>query len=95
MSLVGPRPEVEEYTRLYTEEEEKTILSVPPGITDLASVKFCNLNAILAQSDDPDNYYAEVVRPVKNKLRLEYVRRRSLWLDLKIIDQTLGAIWTE
>jgi lipopolysaccharide/colanic/teichoic acid biosynthesis glycosyltransferase len=94
MSLVGPRPEVDEYTRLYT-PEEREILDAVPGITDLASVKFRHLNVILANSDDPDKYYADVVRPVKNKLRLEYVKKRSLWLDLKIICQTLRAIWAD
>ncbi|HLY63873.1 MAG TPA: sugar transferase [Terriglobia bacterium] len=92
MSLVGPRPEVEEYTRLYT-PEEMAILEVPPGITDFSSIKFRDLNAILAEADDPDKYFAENVLPTKNKLRLEYVRNRSLWLDFKIIFLTLRAIW--
>ena len=92
MSLVGPRPEVEEYTRLYT-REEMAILEVPPGITDLSSIKFRDLNTILAGADDPDKYFAENVLPTKNKLRLDYVRNRSLWLDFKIIFLTLRAIW--
>ncbi len=92
MSIVGPRPEVEEYTRLYSPEEMQ-ILSVFPGITDLASIRFRDLNALLAQSDDPDYYYANRIRPVKNQLRLEYVRRQSLWLDLKIILWTLREVW--
>ena len=92
MSLVGPRPEVEEYTRLYS-EEEKQILSVLPGITDLASIRFRDLNEILAKGDDPDNYYAEHIRPIKNQLRLEYARNRSFWLDLKILLHTLRVTW--
>lgn len=91
MSLVGPRPEVEEYTRLYT-PEEMAILEVPPGITDFSSIKFRDLNAVLAAADDPDKYFAQNVLPTKNKLRLEYVRNRSFWLDFKIIFLTLRAI---
>jgi lipopolysaccharide/colanic/teichoic acid biosynthesis glycosyltransferase len=92
MSLVGPRPEVEEYTRLYN-PEERAILSVSPGITDLASMRFRDLNAILAKADDPDKYFAEKILPVKNSLRLEYVREHSFWMDLRIILQTLRSVW--
>ncbi len=92
MSLVGPRPEVEEYTRLYS-NEEKAILSVRPGITDLSSIRFRQLNAMLARADDPDRYFAEKILPDKNRLRMEYVRRKSFLLDLKILFQTLRCIW--
>lgn len=92
MSLVGPRPEVEEYTRLYS-NEERAILSVRPGITDLSSIQFRRLNATLARVDDPDRYFAEKILPHKNRLRMEYVRRRSFLLDLKILFQTLRCLW--
>ena len=92
MSLVGPRPEVEEYTGLYT-SEERLILSVPPGITDLSSIRFRDLNEILDEADDADRYFAENVLPIKNQLRLEYVRNRSLRLDFKIIFRTFLALW--
>jgi lipopolysaccharide/colanic/teichoic acid biosynthesis glycosyltransferase len=88
MSLVGPRPEVAEYTRLYSSEEQE-ILQVQPGMTDLASIRFFHLNQILATSDAPDAYYRDVIRPEKNRLRLEYARHRSFWLDLRILLRTL------
>jgi lipopolysaccharide/colanic/teichoic acid biosynthesis glycosyltransferase len=94
MSLVGPRPEVEEYTRLYS-QEERAILSVRPGITDLSSIRFRQLNALLARVDDPDRYFAEKILPDKNRLRMEYVRRRSFLLDLKILLQTLRCLWSK
>lgn len=94
MSFVGPRPEVEEYTRLYNEKEQQ-ILSVPPGITDYSSIKFRNLGLMLADSNDPDKYYRDVIRPIKNRLRLEYARNHSLWEDLKIILLTLKAVFIE
>jgi len=91
MSVVGPRPEFEEHTSLYS-EEEKAILDVKPGMTDLASVRFRHLNRILAHSDNPDEYFATHIRAEKNRLRLEYARTRSFWLDLKIVVATLRAV---
>lgn len=88
MSLVGPRPEVKAYTDLYT-AEEREILSVRPGITDLASIRFRNLDGILALSEDPDEYYRTIIKPEKNSLRLTYVRNRSFLLDLKILFKTI------
>jgi lipopolysaccharide/colanic/teichoic acid biosynthesis glycosyltransferase len=88
MSLVGPRPEVEEYTRLYT-EEERVIFRVRPGMTDYASTKFMNLNKILTRSDDPDKDYKENIRPEKNRLRVAYATHNSIWIDFKIILMTL------
>lgn len=91
MSLVGPRPEVQQYVDLFT-EEEKAILSVRPGITDWASLWNNDEGAILAGSPDPERTYMEQIRPEKIRLQLKYVRERSFWIDLKIIFQTLVAI---
>ena len=86
MSIVGPRPEVEEYTRLYA-GDELLILSVRPGITDFASLEFSRL-AEVRGSGDPDLVYAEQVRPIKNRLRLKYVREASFRTDLAILCRT-------
>ena len=91
MSFVGPRPEVQHYVDMFT-EEEKTILSVRPGITDWASLWNPDEGAILAGSSDPEQTYMEKIRPQKIKLQLEYVNERSFWIDLKIILMTLKAI---
>lgn len=90
MSLVGPRPEVEEYTRLYSTEEQ-LILSVRPGITDYSSVRFANLAEILG-AEEPDRMFAERVLPVKNALRLRYVREQSFTNDLRILVRTARAV---
>lgn len=92
MSFVGPRPEVDEYTDMYS-DAEKQILEVRPGITDYASIRFRNLNSILARSADPDAYYRDVIRPEKNRLRLEYARHNNPWVDLKIIVETVSALF--
>ena len=85
MSLVGPRPNVERETGLYT-REERQLLSVRPGITDLASIVFSDEGDILRGSEDPDIKYNQVIRPWKSRLSLLYVRNAgSPWLDLQVI----------
>ena len=90
MSIVGPRPEVEEYTRLY-EGDEELILTIRPGITDYASIEFRNLADVLGDTH-VDETYEEVVKPVKNKLRIKYVKERGFFVDMKIIIMTLYRI---
>jgi lipopolysaccharide/colanic/teichoic acid biosynthesis glycosyltransferase len=92
MSLVGPRPQVAWAVDLYT-PEEKLLLSVRPGITDYASLKFRNEAQILKGSLNPDKDYLEKIAPQKIKLGLEYVRNHSLRVDLKIIFLTLIAVF--
>lgn len=91
MSLVGPRPQVPWAVALY-DEVEKQILSVRPGITDFASIRFRNEGEILRGSADPDREYLKKIAPEKNRLSLEYVRRRSFGLDLRLIAATLWAL---
>lgn len=93
MSLVGPRPEVQKFVDLYT-DEEKSILTVPPGITDWASIKFNNEGEIIEASgiEDADEAYAKLIRPEKLRLQLKYVRERNFWVDLRILCQTLGTL---
>ena len=91
MSFVGPRPEVQHYVDMFT-DEEKIILDVRPGITDWASLWNPDEGAILAGSSDPEKTYMEKIRPQKIKLQMKYVREQSFWSDLKIIFLTLKAI---
>lgn len=91
MSFVGPRPEVQKFVDLYT-EEEKAILNLRPGITDWASLWNSDEGAILAGSPDPDQTYLEKIRPEKIRLQLKYARERSLIIDFVIILQTLSKI---
>ena len=92
MSFVGPRPQVQWAVDLYT-PEERQILTVRPGITDEASLKFSNEGEILKGSKDPDKDYIEKIHPEKMRLSLEYVRNRSFSGDLSIIARTAGAIF--
>jgi lipopolysaccharide/colanic/teichoic acid biosynthesis glycosyltransferase len=91
MSLVGPRPNVERETRLYT-ADEKRLLSVRPGITDLASIVFADEGEILRGSEDPDLLYNQIIRPWKSRLGLVYVDAlRRVGLDLQILWLTIVA----
>ncbi len=91
MSVVGPRPEVEQYVNLYTEEQKK-VLSVKPGLTDLASLAYINESEILSRVENPHQVYIDEIMPKKLALNLEYIERQSFLLDLKIILKTLGKI---
>lgn len=92
MSLVGPRPEVPRYVAMYPEAARKIILSVRPGITDLASIEFKDENEILAASKDPERDYIEKILPQKIYFYQKYVSERSLWFDMALIFKTIRAI---
>ena len=87
MSLVGPRPEVRKYVNLYN-SEQKSILDVKPGITDLASIMYFNENEILANSVNPEQTYINEIMPIKLELNKQYINEMSLFTDLKIIFKT-------
>jgi lipopolysaccharide/colanic/teichoic acid biosynthesis glycosyltransferase len=89
MRLVGPRPEVPVYVEHYT-PAQRAVLSVRPGITDPASVAFRDENELLATADDPARLYVETILPHKLMLNLDYIERRTLGSDLKVIVSTVA-----
>ena len=91
MSFVGPRPEVRRYVDLY-DSEQLHVLDVRPGITDRASIKYSNENDLLAQAEDPEEYYIKVIMPDKLRINLDYAARHSLWSDICIIFSTFVKI---
>lgn len=92
MSLVGPRPEVPEYISMYPKESRDLVLSVRPGITDMASIAFSDENAFLARYDNPHQAYIDIVLPKKVGYYESYVRNRTMLLDMKIVLLTLLKI---
>ena len=84
MSIVGPRPEVKKYVELYNDEQKK-VLSVKPGITDEASLKYIDESDVLARSENPEWTYINEVMPEKLKINLQYIKNQNLLYDLKII----------
>lgn len=91
MSIVGPRPELAQYTGLYR-GEELIILSVRPGITDYCSMKFSALDEVVG-AGDADRVFEETVLARKNELRIRYVKERTFFGDIKLILQTSGLIF--
>lgn len=91
MSFVGPRPEVREYTDLYT-PEQRQVLMVRPGITGLASIRYRNENELLTASSDPNRTYIEEIMPAKLALDLEYIPRVCVSYDIKLILETLVTV---
>jgi lipopolysaccharide/colanic/teichoic acid biosynthesis glycosyltransferase len=92
MSLVGPRPELPQYVALYPSALRDKILSVRPGITDLASIEYRHEGALLAQASDPEREYREVILPAKLQLAEAYVDQASLWLDLRLMWRTVEVV---
>lgn len=88
MSLVGPRPEVPKYVALYSKEQKK-VLSVRPGITDLASLRYSDENEILGKVDNPEEHYINVIMRDKLNLNLEYIEKSNLFFDISLIIKTI------
>ena len=88
MSLVGPRPEVPKYVALY-DKDQKKVLSVRPGITDLASLKYRDEKDILGKVENPEEYYINVIMKDKLSLNLEYIEKSNLFFDISLIIKTI------
>jgi lipopolysaccharide/colanic/teichoic acid biosynthesis glycosyltransferase len=91
MALVGPRPEVPRYVEMYR-ADYAYVLSVRPGLTDPASVKYRDEAAILAASADPEREYINRILPDKIAMAREYIARATLWSDLGVLVRTLLRI---
>lgn len=92
MSIVGPRPEVPYFMEKYSAAQRAVILSMKPGITDLAAIKFRNEEEILQRYDNVEKAYIEIIMPIKFGLYEEYSRKSSFLFDLKLILLTFKKI---
>lgn len=92
MSLVGPRPELRKYVDLYSEEQKK-VLAVRPGITDIASLEYINENEILGVSADPERMYIEQIMPAKLELNRKFLEDPRLGNYFRIIGLTIKKIF--
>ena len=93
MSLVGPRPEVPRYVEHYPPASRERVLSVRPGITDFASLRYRNENALLARASDPEREYVDVILPSKLRYALDYVDNASVAGDLRVLGLTLRTVF--
>ncbi len=92
MSLVGPRPEVRKYTEQYSLANQMIVLSVKPGITDIASIEYSKENELLSGVNDPEKYYIDVVMPAKIRLNLNFIENPTLSNYLRIIIKTIDKL---
>ena len=90
MSIIGPRPELLQYTSQYT-GEELDILKVRPGITDYSSIEFVNLDEIVG-GNNADEMYEKLVLKKKNQLRVKYAHSVSFKVDVEIFVKTALAV---
>ncbi|MEN8170722.1 MAG: sugar transferase [Pseudomonadota bacterium] len=88
MSFVGPRPDVPGFADQLV-GDERSILSIRPGITGPATLQYRDEEKLLASVDDPERYNREVIFPNKVKINMEYIRDCSLSNDLKYIFATI------
>ncbi len=91
MSIVGPRPEVQEYVDLYT-PEQREILNVKPGITDYASLEYFKENELLGKAENPRETYIHEVMPAKIELNKKYIANPTLGTDISIMWKTFLKI---
>ena len=91
MSFVGPRPEVQKYVDMYTPYQRQVLL-VRPGITDYASIAYRNENDMLAEAEDPERMYIDVIMPDKIELNMKYLREISPLADIRLIFGTIAAV---
>lgn len=92
MSLVGPRPEVPKYVLLYN-NEQKRVLSVRPGITDAASLRYFNESELMEGQADPEQFYIQELMPEKLKLNIDYIENRTMLSDIRLILRTVSRIF--
>jgi len=92
MSLVGPRPELKKFIDQYPNDIKHKVLSMRPGITDMASIEMVNESEILGKYENATQAYVDIILPIKQKYYLEYVDNHNMWIDLKIIILTLKKI---
>lgn len=93
MSLVGPRPEVPRYVDLFPEQVRQVILSVRPGITDLASVAYRSEGDLLANSEDPEQTYINDILPKKIELSCWHIQHGTFLIDLRILLKTIFTMF--
>jgi lipopolysaccharide/colanic/teichoic acid biosynthesis glycosyltransferase len=92
MSLVGPRPEVEKWTQVYS-EKWKIVHLIKPGITDNTSILFRNEEELLSNTPEPEVYYRDDILPRKLDMYTEYVYNQSFANDLAILFRTIKSVW--
>lgn len=91
MTFVGTRPEAVRYVEAYTAEMKATLL-LPAGVTSEASIYYKDEAKLLADAENADEIYINVVLPEKMKYNLESLKSFGFWKDIKIMFMTVFAV---
>lgn len=91
MSIVGPRPELPRYVAMYTPEQKK-VLTIRPGITDYASIKYSDEDRLLGMAEDAEKTYVERIMPDKIRLNMRYIENPAIGEYFRIIFLTAGTV---
>lgn len=91
MSVVGPRPETPNFVTYYN-EEDRQVLALRPGLTDIATVSYRNEEELLAGAEDHERFYVDVVLRRKLRLKREYLNQAGFFFDLELIFLTIFKI---
>ncbi len=91
MSMVGPRPVIPEVAAEFR-QHYRGLLTVRPGLTDPATLKYCRETELLADVPNPLRHFKTVVTPDKLRISAAYLHRAGLWTDLCVLVQTLLAL---
>jgi lipopolysaccharide/colanic/teichoic acid biosynthesis glycosyltransferase len=92
MTLIGPRPEVSRYIPCYTSDELAT-LNVRPGLTGAGQIFYTQLQQAPSESaEDPEQHYVTYELHAKLGFDLDYLRRRGLAYDLRLVFRTVGLL---
>ena len=95
LSIVGPRPQMQVDFEKYSDEVQKKIYNVRPGLTGIGSIIFRDeesLISLAAENENPHDYYKRVIAPYKGDLEIWYHSHRSVFLDSQLIFMTAWAI---
>ncbi len=92
MTFVGPRPELARYVALYG-AAERQVLELVPGITDEASIRYADEDALLAKAADPERFYVDQIIQEKIRINLAYAARATFWTDVGVILATLRHLF--
>lgn len=95
MSFVGPRPEVPKYFQYYSAKEKQKILSIRPGLTDIASIKFKNESEFLSSTANPEATYIHKILPIKKKYYNFYICKKNFCFDLYLIASTIKSVFSQ
>lgn len=91
MALVGPRPDIPGYAD-QLEGDDRLILTLKPGLTGLASLKYRNEEQLLVKQSNPQQYNDDVIWPDKVRINKWYITHRTIGMDIKIMLFTLLPI---